>query len=86
MYNAIKNQTPEYISNMFPQSVDIHGRHLRSADRDMLRVPYARTQYYEKFFRVDGEKNWNSLPLNIRTISSIESFKKSLKEYLHISF
>ena len=47
MYKAINNKTPEYISNMFSKSVDIHGRNLRSADRDMLRVPYAATQYYE---------------------------------------
>ena len=86
MYKAINNKTPEYISNMFSKSVDIHGRNLRSADRDMLRVPYARTRYYENCFRIDGAKNWNSLPLNIHTTSSIDSIKKSLKEYLHNSF
>ena len=75
MYKAINNKTPKCISNIFSKSVDIHGRNLRSADRDMLRVPYARTQYYENSFRIDGAKNWNSLPLNIRTTSSIESFK-----------
>ena len=73
MYEAINNQTPEYISNMFSKYVDIHGRNLRSADRVKLRVPYAWTQYCENSFRIDGAKNWNSLPLNIRTISFIES-------------
>ena len=86
VYKAINNKTPEYISNMFSKSVDTHGRNLRSADRDMLRVSYTRIQYYENSFRIDGAKNWNSLPLNIRTTSSIESVKKSLKEYLHNSF
>ena len=28
MYKAINNQTPEYISNMFSKSLDIHGRNL----------------------------------------------------------
>ena len=44
MYKATNNKTPEYISNMFSKSVDMHSRNLRSAYRDMLRVPYARSQ------------------------------------------
>ena len=79
MYKAIVNKIPEYISNMFSKSVDIHGRNLRSTNRDTLTVPYARTQYYENSFRIDGAKKWSSLPLTIRTTSSIESFKKIFK-------
>ena len=86
MYKAINNKIPEYISNMCSESVDIHGRNLRSADRDMFKVSTERTQYYENSFRIEGAKNWNSLPLNIRMTSSIESFKKSLKGYFHNSF
>ena len=53
MYKAINTQTSEHISNMFSKSIDTHGKNLRSADRDMVKVPYARTQYYENSFRID---------------------------------
>ena len=38
--------------------------------------------YGDRAFSNAGPKLWNQLPLSIRELSSIDSFKKSLKTYL----
>ena len=38
--------------------------------------------YGDRAFSIAGPKLWNQLPLSIRELSSIDSFKKSLKTYL----
>ena len=48
----------------------------------LLRVPYSRTCYFEKSFTVDGAKQWNNLPVNLRKLPNLNSFKISLKSYL----
>ena len=36
----------------------------------------------DRAFSVAGPKLWNQLPLSIRELSNVDSFKKSLKTYL----
>ena len=56
MYKAMNNQTPQDISNLFTMASEIHNRNLRSAEQNILRIPYARTCYYERYFQIDGTK------------------------------
>ena len=46
MFKALHDMAPEYISEMFVKTSQIHSRSLRSADNDMLRVPFARRNYF----------------------------------------
>ena len=82
MYKALNDLAPEYISSQFSKTFETHSRHLRSVDNELLRVPYSRTCYFEKSFTVDGAKQWNNLPVNLRTLPNLNSFKISLKSYL----
>ena len=52
---------------------------------DMLSIPRAKTCYYDWSFTVDGAKQWNELPINIKHSSSLLSSKNSIKAYLLLS-
>ena len=82
MYKSLNNIAPDYLSERFMKVSETHNRHLRSADNDLMKVPYSRTKNYDNSFTVSGAKLWNSLPLNIRKSPSIDSFKCSIKTYL----
>ena len=82
MYKSLKNIAPDYLTERFMKVSETHNRQLRSADNDLLKVPYSRTKYYDNSFTVSGAKLWNSLPLNIRQSPSIDSFKCRIKAHL----
>ena len=52
---------------------------------DMLSIPRTKTSYYDWSFTVDGAKQWNELPINIKLSPSLLSFKNSIKAYLLLS-
>ena len=49
-----------------------------------FKIKYARTNVlkFSCFFR--GVKSWNSLPLHLRKIESLNEFKDHLKSFLHL--
>ena len=56
---------------------------LRSADHGDLVVPRAlTTRFSSRSFRIAGPSTWNGLPSNIRSVSTREQFKRSLKSWL----
>ena len=74
-----------------PLNNEIHNYHTRSNYQiafniivtNNLFIPIARTTNYGlKLTKVIGPKIWNSIPWEIRKITSICGFKKSLKCYL----
>ena len=81
MYKVLNNMAPEYLRYLFHSVFETHGRSLRSVDKEMLSIPFCRTSYYEKSFTVAGARRWNTLPLHIRKLSTIQSFKTAVKEY-----
>ena len=56
IHQALNGMAPEYIQDLFSKSSEIHNRNLRSVEKDMLRIPYSRTFYYERSFAIDGAK------------------------------
>ena len=56
---------------------------LRSADHADLVVPHAlTTRFSSRSFRIARPSTWNGLPSNIRSASTREQFKRSLKSWL----
>ena len=54
-----------------------------SNSQELLNIPRSRTKTYgDRAFSVAGPRLWNELPLDIRTISDVNAFKRSLKTYL----
>ena len=58
-------------------------RDLRSADdKTWLETPQVRTKFGERAFCYYAPKIWNSLPKDIRSSKSIDTFKKKVKSHL----
>ena len=55
-------------------------RSLRSTDQKLLAVPKSRLKTYgDRAFSVAAPKLWNELPLDLRSLDTINLFKKHLK-------
>ena len=82
VYKSLNGLAPEYLSQLFTKTSEMHSRNLRSVDNDELRVPFARTNYFAKSFSVESAKQWNTLPIHLRQISNINTFKTNLRVHL----
>ena len=69
----------------FQKYIGGHNRQLRFVGNDMLSIPRTKTCYYDQSFTVDGVKQWNELPMNIKHSPSLLSFENSIKAYLLLS-
>ena len=79
VYKTLNGLAPKYLQNLFTKTSEMHSRNLRSVENDDLRVPFARTNYLLKSFSVEGSKQRNSLPTELRQIQTLQSFKSALK-------
>ena len=82
MFKTLNGIAPDYMSDMFTQTSETHNRNLRSVSNGDLRVPFARTKYFQNSFAVHGAKQWNALPPDLRQKSTLGSFKTAIKTYL----
>ncbi|KAF7652734.1 hypothetical protein LDENG_00092660 [Lucifuga dentata] len=59
-------------------------RPLRSADQKLLHIPRSRFKTKgDRAFSVVAPTLWNQFPLNIRSVESVQHFKKLVKTYLY---
>ena len=54
----------------------------RPQDFLLLETKMVKTRYGQRTFEYAGPRLWNALPLQVRTIDNIESFKRQLKTLL----
>ena len=81
VYKALNGRAPSYISDLLKYHTS--ERKLRSSSQHLLATPKARLKTYgERAFAVAAPKLWNSIPLELRSSSSIDIFKRHLKTYL----
>ena len=79
-FKAFLFHQPTYLFNyLVPLQ---NSRLLRSSNTNMLTVPRFRTKWGSRAFAVADPSTWNSLPVNLRTASTVTSFKKMLKTFL----
>ena len=80
VYKALNGTAPSYISELLKYHTS--ERKLRSSSQHLLATPKARLKTYgEKAFAA-APRLWNSIPLELRSNSSIDIFKRHLKTYL----
>ena len=80
-FKARAKLAPQYIQDLIndytPQ------RNLRSGSKSLLETPnYNLESYGKRAFSVAAPRLWNSLPMELKTSTSIDIFKKKLKTYL----
>ena len=79
-FKAFLFHQPTYLFNyLVPLQ---NSRLLRSFNTNMLTVPRFRTKWGSRALAVAAPSTWNSLPVNLRTASTVTSFKKMLNTSL----
>ena len=78
VYKALNGMAPLYITELL--SYRTCSRTLRSTDQKHLAGPKSRLKTYgDRAFSVAAPKLWNELPLDLRSLATINLFKKHLK-------
>ena len=77
VYKALNGMAPWYITELL--SYRTCSRTLRPTDQKLLTVPNSRLKTYgDRAFSVAAPKLWNELPLDLRSLDTINLFKKHL--------
>ena len=80
---ALNGTAPSYISELLVIKYHTSEQKVRSSSQHLLVTPEARLKTYgERGFAVAAPRLWNSIPLELRSSSSIDIFKRHLKTYL----
>ena len=79
IHDSIHSCSPPQFKSWFFPSSDLHD-HATRRHFDIF-IPYCRTTYYGlRSIKILGAKIWNSIPLNIKEITSRNLFSKTLKK------
>ena len=79
-FKALHGVAPHYLKTLLQSYIP--SRSLRSETGNLLIMPKARRKLGCHSFLVAAPKLWNKLPVNIRTTTSIVSFRSALKTHL----
>ena len=80
-FNAYHKTTPQYICNLIIPR--IYNRAVRSNNFFALVVPMIKLKHYgERSFSYVAPVEWNTLDVEIRSLTNVETFKKKVKTYL----
>ena len=79
-FNCLMGTAPEYLSALI--SPYQPSRTLRSTHQILLRVPRTNTKYGDHSFEVFTPREWNKLPVSIRSLTNLSTFKSHLKTFL----
>jgi len=80
VYRYHKDKLPEIFNNCFMFNNEIHNYNTRSASN--IHLPRVDTGYGQRSVCYVGVSLWNSLPDDLKTITSFSTFKAHLKLYL----
>src|SRR5688572_32167675 len=78
-YKTLSTSTPTYIHALLTPYIP--PRCLLSSSTGLLAEPRCRTVMGSRAFHASAPKEWNRLPLSLRSSTSLPSFKKRLKTH-----
>jgi len=77
---TMSSSTPAYLNDLIQKAVPV--RPLRSSDTPLLKVPRTWTEFAHQSFSVAAPHTWNSLPSDVRSCRTVDTFKWYLKTHL----
>ena len=80
MYKYANDLLPSSLSSNFSLSKSVHNHYTRSAEHNNLTIPLVHTDILNRNLYFIGPKCWNSIPCNIRNVSSLYHFKYLYKK------
>ena len=69
MHSIVNKTAPKYLTLRFVRHCDLTSYNLRENEYK-LAVPQPRTEFYERSLSYSASVLWNSLPLEVRQLSS----------------
>ena len=82
VYNCVHGSSPTYLQDLI-KLYNSGRKGLRSSqDSTRLSIPKSKRSFGDKAFSVLGPRLWNDLPIALRTVPTVQSFKKFLKTHL----
>ena len=82
MFKCFNNTGPTYLSDKFHKVRDLHNIYTRQATAENLSLPKFKLAKAQNSFSFEGAKLWNSLPISIKSSTSLSSFKRNLLNHL----
>ncbi len=79
-YKCFNNLALSYLTNKFVKRSDIHNRPTRN--HDSLDIPSFKTSSGQRTFYYRAVKIWNDLDSELKQITTLDKFRKKLKEQL----
>ena len=79
MHSIVNNTATEYLTSCFVRRCDLTSCNLRENEYK-LAVPQPRTEFYKRSLSYSGSVLWNSLPLEVRQLTSRNVFKRKLRD------
>ena len=83
-FKAVHGITPHYITNMIIFTFEVNERDLRSGDVMTLYRTLPHIDLYKSSLAYNGPHVWNNLSFNLRSVLSLDIFKRSYK-IIHMS-
>merc|ERR1712002_1302460 len=74
VYRTLNGQAPDYLSQLFNKTNNVHNYRTRAAVSEGVIVPKARTNMGKMCFSHSGAVDWNKLPCVVRHASSKQIF------------
>ena len=82
MFKCFNNAAPTYLSDKFHKLRDLHNIYIRQATADHLSLPKFKLATAQNSFSFKGAKQYYSLPISIKSSTSLSSFKRNLLKHL----
>ena len=79
MYKCLNDLVPNYVSSNFKYAKDVHHVNTRSSANYHLAI---NNHCNIRTFQYQGAIEWNKLPLQIRAINSLQSFKEIVLNHI----
>ena len=81
-YKIIHGMCPEYLSETFTfQTCSSYG--LRSSAHQKICIPKHKNELFKCSFQYSGAVIWNNIPLSIRSVSTLQTFKNKLSKHIN---
>lgn len=83
IFKLLKNDSPEYLVSKFTKLSEFHGRVTRNCD--LFCIPKHKTAQFQRSFSYNAAKNYNTIPTDVKSVSSINLFKKKIKSIIYLN-
>ena len=84
MHSIVNNTAPEYLTSCFVRCCDLTSYNLRENEYKVA-VPQPCTEFYKRSLSYSGSVLWNSLPLEVRQLTSPSIFKGKLRDKFRLT-